>query len=55
MTRASVATVEPETTVPSDVFDPRAPVPSVETDKLVYLCETPPDWVDFIDTATTSP
>jgi membrane peptidoglycan carboxypeptidase len=54
--RPVLATVEAETTVPSDVFDPRAPVPSIETDRLVYLCETPPDWVDFINlTATSSP
>jgi penicillin-binding protein 1A len=54
--RPVLATVEAETTVPLDVFDPRAPVPSIETDRLVYLCETPPDWVDFINlTATSSP
>ena len=52
--RPVVVTVEPETTVPLDVVDPRAPVPSVATDALVYLCEQPPNYIDFLDLDVTT-
>jgi len=38
------------TTVPEDVLDPRAPVPSVDPEKVfVFLCDKPPTGIDYID------
>ncbi len=38
------------TTVPEDVLDPRAPVPSVDPEKVfVFLCDKPPIDIDYID------
>ncbi|MBI4882906.1 MAG: transglycosylase domain-containing protein [Actinobacteria bacterium] len=38
------------TAVPPEVLDPRAPVPSIDPEKVfVYLCEKPPTDIDFID------
>lgn len=38
------------TTVPEDVLDPRAPVPSVDPEKVfVFLCDKPPTDIDYID------
>ena len=38
------------TTVPEDVLDPRAPVPSVDPEKVfVFLCDKPPTSIDYID------
>jgi len=38
------------TTVPEDVLDPRAPVPSVDPEKVfVFLCDKPPTDIEYID------
>ena len=38
------------TTVPEDVLDPRAPVPSVDPEKVfVFLCDKPPTDIDYLD------
>lgn len=39
---AVVAPITGFTTVPPDVLDPRAPMPSVDLRTYVYLCQTPP-------------
>ena len=39
---AVVAPITGYTTVPPDVLDPRAPMPSVDLRTYVYLCQTPP-------------
>ncbi len=42
--KAVVVQVNPGTTVPANVLDPRAPVPSVLNDgkTFVYVCDKPP-------------
>ncbi len=38
------------TTVPEDVLDPRAPVPSVDPEKVfVFLCDKPPTDIEYLD------
>lgn len=48
--RSVVELLRNGTTVPEDVLDPRAPVPSVDAEKvIVFLCDRPPTGIDFID------
>ena len=48
--RPVVEILRDETTVPADVLDPHAPVPSADPEKvLIYLCDRPPTDIDFQD------
>lgn len=48
--RPVVEILRDASTVPADVLDPHAPVPSVDPEKvLIYLCDRPPTGIDFQD------
>lgn len=48
--RSVVELLRNGTTVPEDVLDPHAPVPSVDAEKvLVFLCDKPPTGIDYVD------
>ncbi|HTH07641.1 MAG TPA: penicillin-binding transpeptidase domain-containing protein, partial [Ilumatobacteraceae bacterium] len=46
--KAVVQQVPSGTTVPANVFDPRAPVPSIDTKTYVYPCDRPPANVEVL-------
>ena len=48
--RPTVEILRNGTTVPEDVLDPQAPVPSVDPEKVfLFLCDKPPKDIDYID------
>ncbi len=48
--RPVVEILRDATTVPADVLDPHAPVPSADPEKvLIYICDRPPTGIDFQD------
>ncbi len=48
--RSVVELLRNGTTVPENVLDPHAPVPSVDAEKvIVFICDRPPTGIDYID------